>query len=110
MFRIHRFELKLFNKLGVKRWKNKAITARPEFFDVSKVPMEDLLLNMVKAELIHEIIIALSFIPLLFIIPFGVPAVFAATSIFGALVDLKYVIIQRYNRPRVIRIISRTKH
>lgn len=51
----------------------------------------------------HRIIMVLSFVPLLFIIPFGEPAVFAITSVAACLIDCTFVIIQRYNRPRVLR-------
>lgn len=109
LFKIHKFEPELYKKIAVKKWKAEAITANPQSFNPSLVSMERLLHNMIQAELVHEIIMVLSFIPLLFIIPFGAPAVFIGTSIFGFLIDLKYVIIQRYNRPRVIKIINREK-
>ena len=62
-----------------------------------------------QAELVHEIIIALSFAPMLLAIPFGDFFVFASTSLAAALVDTVFVIIQRYNRPRLVKIISKTK-
>ena len=68
--------------------------------------MQTLLHNIAQAELVHRIIAVLSFAPLLLIIPYGAPAVFIVTSIFACLVDLRYVIVQRYNRPRVIRIMK----
>ena len=52
----------------------------------------------------------LSFVPLVLIIPYGVPAVFILTSVFACLIDLQFVMIQRYNRPRVIRLMEMKTH
>ena len=100
-FRLHRFEKDLYRRLNVKKWKLHMITAKPEQFDLRENSMDDLLHNMAQAELVHRIIMVLSFVPLLLIIPYGVPMVFIVTSIAAALIDLQFVIIQRYNRPRV---------
>lgn len=99
-------EMKFYRWIGVKKWKKNAITAKPDSFDIKKVNFNELLHNMIQAEIVHEIIIPLSFVPLLFIIPFGVPVVFIMTSCAAACVELKYVMIQRYNRPRVERLIE----
>ena len=68
--------------------------------------MDELLHNVAQAELVHRIIIVLSFVPLLLISPYGVPMVFVVTSIVAALIDLQFVIIQRYNRPRVMKLLK----
>ena len=105
-FHIHRFEKELYRRLNVKKWKVHMITAKPEQFDLRENSMDDLLHNMAQAELVHRIIMVLSFVPLLLIIPYGVPSVFIVTSIAAALVDLQFVIIQRYNRPRVMKLLK----
>lgn len=105
-FRIHSFEPELYKILKVKKWKTKVITAKPEQFDLRKVSPEELLHNMLQAELVHRIIMVLSFLPLLLIIPYGAPGVFILTSICACLSDLIFVIIQRYNRPRVIKLMK----
>ena len=105
-FRIHRFEKELYRRLNVKKWKVHMITAKPEQFDLRENSMDDLLHNMAQAELVHQIIMVLSFVPLLLIIPYGVPMVFIVTSIAAALIDLQFVIIQRYNRPRVMKLLK----
>lgn len=108
-FRIRPFERKLYEKLCVKKWEKKVITAQPEMFDLRRNTLGGLLHNMEQAELVHRIIMLLSFVPLLFIIPFGEPVVFAATSVLACLADFKFVIIQRYNRPKVERLIRMQK-
>ena len=109
-FKIRSFEPRLYKFLKVKKWKIKVITAKPEQFDLTKVSKEELLHNMLQAELVHRIIMVLSFLPLLLIIPYGCPSVFILTSVFACLIDLIFVIIQRYNRPRIIRLIARTSN
>ena len=103
---VSRLEIKFYKIIKVKDWKKNAITAKPDSFNIKKVNFNELLHNMIQAEIVHEIIIPLSFVPLLFIIPFGVPVVFIITSCAAACVELKYVMIQRYNRPRVERLIE----
>ena len=102
-FKMFAFEDGLYQKLKVKRWKMGVITAKPELFDIRQVSPEELLHNVMQAELVHRIIMVLSFVPLLLIIPFGSPAVFILTSVLACLFDAIFVIIQRYNRPRVKR-------
>lgn len=100
-------EQHLYKKWKVKTWKQYAITANPGQFDVQSLNLKELLHNMIQAEMVHECIIILSFVPLLFSIPFGAMPVFFITSVMAACIDLKYVIIQRYNIPRVIKLIER---
>ena len=104
--RISKFEEELYRILKVKKWKTYMVTARPEQFDLSVNSMDDLLHNMAQAELVHRIIMVLSFVPVLFIIPYGVPAIFITTSLVASLIDLLFVIMQRYNRPRVMKILK----
>lgn len=105
-FRLYDFESTLYQKWKVKQWKVNVITAKPEQFDLNLVSPEELLHNMMQAELVHRVIMILSFVPILFIIPFGAPIVFIATSIFACLIDSIFVAIQRYNRPRVMKYID----
>lgn len=100
-FSIKPYETKLYKLLKVKRWKASAMTLKPEQFDLSINSPETVLHNVMKAELVHRIIMPLSFLPLLLIIPYGAPVVFVTTSTAACLIDLKFVIIQRYNRPRL---------
>lgn len=106
-FRIYKFESKLYERLNVKRWKKSIITAKPEQFDLSKSSMEVLLHNIMQAELVHRIIMVLSFAPLLLIIPYGAPVIFVTTSVIACFIDLVFVIIQRYNRPRLIMLMEK---
>ena len=82
------------------------VTVRPEQFDLSVNSMDDLLHNMAQAELVHRIIMVLSFAPIILIIPYGAPMIFIVTSLLASLFDLQFVMIQRYNRPRVMRVLK----
>ncbi len=106
-FRLHKFESALYEKLKVKKWKKYAITAKPYQFDVRKNSPEALLHNMAQAELAHRVIMVLSFVPLILIIPYGAAGVFITTSVLACLADMQFVIIERYNRPRVLRLIEK---
>lgn len=105
-FRLFGFEEELYRKLKVKKWIKYAKSAKPEQFDLSRVTPRELLHNVMQAELVHRIIMILSFVPLLFIIPFGEPFVFILTSIIACFIDLFFVIIQRFNRPRVEKLVE----
>lgn len=106
-FRIRGYEQRLYELLHVKRWKTKVITAKPEQFDLRKIGPKAVLHNMLQAELVHRIIMVLSFLPLLLILPYGVPGVFISTSVVACLFDGVFVIIQRYNRPRIMKLLKR---
>lgn len=105
-WREHRFEKKLYRFLCVKKWKLHMITAKPEQFDIKQRSVEELAHNMTQAELVHEIIMPLSFVPVLWIPFYGAPVVFLITSILSCLLDTLFVIMQRYNRPRVLKILA----
>lgn len=105
-FRQRRFEKKLYKTLKVGKWKRYVITAKPWQFDFDSRSPEELVFYMTQAEVVHEIIMILSFVPLLFIIPFGAAPVFIVTSVLAALIDWLFVIVQRYNRPRVQRLMA----
>jgi hypothetical protein len=100
-----KFEKNLYEILKVKEWKNSMITAKPYKFDFYNRTSMEILRSMLIAEKVHIICFFLSYLPLLLIIPFGNPIIFIITSFLASLIDLAYVIIQRYNIPRVVKII-----
>lgn len=108
-YRLCLWENKLYDLLKVKTWKNKMPTYNPDLFNYRKHSWEEIAQAMCQAELVHETIIVLSFAPITASIWFGAFWVFLSTSVAGACLDLTFVIIQRYNRSRVIKMIER-KH
>ncbi len=101
------WEKKLYEKLRVKRWKGAMPAYDAGLFDPAKHSWDEIAQASCQAELVHETIILLSFVPIVFSVWFGAIAVFAVTSVLAALFDLSFVIIQRYNRPRIVRLIRR---
>ena len=82
----------------------------PRFFDPAVRTWDEIAQAMCQAELVHETNVVVSFVPIFFATWFGALPVFLITSILGALSDLVFVFIQRYNRPRVMRMIARGHH
>lgn len=107
-YKLHFGEKKLYKLIKVKKWKNKMPTYSPEKFSPTKFTWDEIAQAMCQAELVHETIIVLSFIPVLASIWLDSLYVFLITSICAALFDLMFVIIQRYNRDRIMILISRT--
>jgi hypothetical protein len=105
-FRVSAGELKLYQKLKVKKWKDKMATYDPDCFDSRKRSWEEIAQAMCQAELVHELIVVLSFLPVFAAIPFGALPVFVITSVLAACFDAMFVVMQRYNRPRIIKLID----
>ena len=98
---------KLYKKLNVKQWKSKVPAWSPESFETKHHTLNEIVQAMCNAEVVHELIIVFSFVPILFSLKYGVPLVFIITSIIAALTDSVFVIIQRYNRPRIVKLIEK---
>ena len=106
-FKVSELEMKIYEKLKVKKWKDRMPTYDKELYDISKHSWDEILMIMCQSEIIHEIIVILSFIPLIAIIWFNEPLAFIITSILSALFDLMFVVMQRYNRSRILRLKSK---
>lgn len=108
-FRQKSWEPGLYKVLKVKRWKGKALTYDPREFSIKLHAPDEIVNNMCHAELVHELIVALSFTSLLFAIPFGSFLVFLITAVLAAMFDMVFVILQRFNRPRVMKLMRRKR-
>lgn len=106
-FRQRKWEPGLYSRIRVKKWKEKVLAYDPREFSTKVHSPEEIVNNMCHAELVHELIVLLSFTSLFFAIPFGAFAVFLITAVLAALVDMIFVILQRYNRPRMIAVMER---
>jgi len=81
----------------------------PELFSTQNHTWDEIVQAMCQAELVHETIVVLSFLPIMLTIWWGEFWVFLITSVFAALIDLSFVMMQRYNRPRLLRLIKRNR-
>ena len=57
----------------------------------------------------HWINEAISLSTLLFIIPWGTTWAFVISAIVTMIFDSQFIIIQRYNRPRILKVLKREK-
>lgn len=103
-FRPKKWEPTAYRLLGVKSWKQHLPTYNPHLFSLNENTLDQVIRNMCGAEVVHEVIMVCSFLPLFAIPVFGAGAVFGVTSLLAALFDSLFVIAQRYNRPRLERI------
>lgn len=108
-YRLRPWENKLYKFLNVKSWKSKMPTYNPLNFSNKEHTWDEIAQVMCQSELVHETNIAVSFIPVIASKWFGAFYVFLITSVCGAVFDLLFVIIQRYNRARVIKIALRKR-
>ena len=106
-FQLWQFETKLYQKLRLKKWKTQMPTYNPKLFSLEDNSLEQIACNMCQAEVVHEIIIPLSFIPLLFSSVLDGFWPFLITSILAAGFDSLFVMLQRFNRPRIIKMLER---
>ena len=108
-FQTSQFEQQLYKKLRLYRWKKHMPTYDPQVFSIEEHSAEEIVGAMCQAEVVHEVIVPLSFLPLFAAIVVGDFWVFFITSLAAAVFDGLFVMLQRYNRPRIIKILSRGK-
>lgn len=104
-FREKDFERKLYQKIRVKKWKKRLPTFNPQEFNLKSHSMTEIAQATCQAEVVHEVNMVLSFVPVVFSRWFGSLGVFLLTSCAAFCFDGIFVIIQRYNRPRLIRLL-----
>ena len=103
-FQPRKWETVFYKKLQVRKWKGKLPTYAPGQFSLEQQSLYRVIQNMCGAELVHEIIMVLSFLPILTVPVWGEFWVFLITSLLAALFDSIFVMAQRYNRPRLVRV------
>jgi hypothetical protein len=79
-------------------------------FDKTTYTWGEIAEAMCQAELVHETIAVLSFLPIGAGAFFGAYPVFIVTSVLAASFDLMLAIVQRYNRQRIINRIKREQN
>ena len=106
-FREKSFESKLYKLIRVRKWKKYLPTYSPDTFDTSRKTVKELVGATCQAEIVHEIIMALSMLPIAFIPILDGAAAMIVTSVLAMLFDSLFVILQRYNRPKLVRVMER---
>ena len=105
-FKERKFEKGLYKFLKVKQWKDKALTYNPETFSLKNHSLEEIANTMAKSEVDHWINEVISLSTLLFAIPWGAFWIFLVTAIFAMIFDSQFIIIQRFNRPRIVKLLE----
>ena len=106
-YQVSKREMAVYEKLKVKKWKRGMPTYDPTLFDPRLHTWEEIVQSMCQAELVHETIAVLSFLPIAEGVWFGEYPVFLITSALAAACDMAFVIMQRYNRQRVMKLLKR---
>ena len=108
-FKERKVEKELYKLLRVKKWKGKTLTYNPELFSLKDYSLEEIANTMSKAETDHWINEVISLSTLLFAIPWGELWIFLVSAIVAMLFDAQFIVIQRYNRPRIVKILEKRK-
>ena len=105
-YQVSKLEVAVYKTLHIKKWKSKMPTYDGSLFDPQVHTWDEIAQAMCQAELVHETIAALSFLPIVEGIWFGAYPVFIVTSVFAAAFDLLFVMMQRYNRQRIVKLLK----
>lgn len=108
-YRVGRWEMAVYEALKVKRWKRRMPTYDNALFDPRLHTWDEVAQAMCQAELVHETIALLSFLPIAAGLRFGAYPVFIVTSVLSAGYDLLFVMMQRYNRQRIMVLLERKR-
>ena len=102
-----KFEKLLYKLLHVKEWKDKAFTYNPRDFSLKDRSLEDILNTTAKSEVDHWINEAISVSTMFFGLIWGKPWLFIISALCAMIFDSQFIIIQRYNRPRLAKVVQR---
>lgn len=102
-------EMAVYERLNVKKWKRRMPTYDRTLFDPRLHTWEKIAQATCQAELVHETIALLSFLPIIAGIWFGAYPVFVVTSVLAAGCDMLFVMMQRYNRQRIMALLQRER-
>lgn len=105
-FREHKFEKKLYGFLRVREWRDKVLTYNPDSFLMEKNSLEQIANTMAKAETDHWINEIVSVTTMFFPLLWGAFPIFFITALAAMLFDAQFILVQRHNRPKVVRLIE----
>lgn len=106
-FRVSDWEERLYRVLRVKQWKKKVPTYDPESFNIKTHSWDEIAQTTCQSEVVHESNLCLSFLPVVLARRIGGFRIQLAVSLMAAVVESCFIMIQRYNRYRSVRILDR---
>lgn len=107
--KVTRREMRVYQTLRVKSWKKHLPTYDPSKYDIRKHSLDEIIHTMCCAELDHEMMFILSYLPIILTYLFGDGAVFVITSVLASLVEIPFIILQRFNRYRLVPLQARRR-
>ncbi len=108
-FRQKSWEKKFYDFIKVKKWKDSAFTYDKNLYSSKDFSKEKLILNITQSEIVHEVIFFLSFYPLKLAKYFGHLPLLIFLCVLCAVSNLPFIFIQRFNRPRFLRILNKKR-
>lgn len=108
-FKERRFERRLYKLLRVRKWKGKVLTYDPDAFSMEKHSYEEIAYAMAKAETDHWINELISLSTMFFPLLWGAWWLFISTGIVGMLFDMQFILVQRFHRPIIMRVIEKER-
>lgn len=108
-YRIRPWETVFYQRIGVKNWKDKMPTSFPEYYDLRKHTPLELAQVTCQSEIIHEVNVLISAGALLGAVPFGMFPAFFLSSLAAGCFDMIFVMMQRYNRSRLMPLVERQR-
>lgn len=103
-FKTSDFEDRLYNSIGVKKIKKQLPVIDRTNFSLRRHSMQNIIDVGCEIEVEHELGMAASLLGIMLAIPFGEMWLFVIFAVLAVLFDFVVVIIQRYNRPRLITV------
>lgn len=104
IFKERKFEKPLYKFLKVRKWKDKMPSENINDFNLEEHTIIEVIKATCQAELVHDLNLIFALLPLILIIFTNFGAIIIPTSIISFLGDTPFIIIQRYNRPRLIKL------
>jgi len=108
-FKERHFERRLYKLLRVRKWKGKVLTYDPGAFSLKQHSYEEVANAMAKAETDHWINELISLSTMFFPLLWGAPWLFISTGIVGMLFDMQFILVQRFHRPIIVRVIDKER-
>ena len=108
-YKERRFERYLYRILHVRKWKDKVLTFDPAAYDFSNRTPYQLARTMCKSELDHWVNELLSVGSIFFFLLWGTLPAFLISAVCAMLFDAQFIVVQRYNRPILLRLNERLK-
>ncbi len=105
-FRPRKFEKGLYKLLRVREWRDKVLTFNPDEFLMAKRTLPEIADTMAKAEVDHWVNQIISIVSVFFSLIWGAFPIFLVSSIAAMIFDAQFIVVQRFNRPKIVRLIE----